>query len=85
MSLKISQCFFCFSEQLIKSGRPHTATATVHPLSVRGAKFFIYGAVHGPEIAYAKFIIQSNAYIAAMRGVQAIMQALPISQVHMLF
>jgi hypothetical protein len=81
MSFEILQAFFGFGQQLIESGRSCPTPAAVDPFSIGFAQALIHSPVHDPQVPGAKL----GAYVASVRLVQTVMQALPICQVHMLF
>ena len=81
MSFEILQAFFGFGQQLIESGRTGTTAPAVDPFSIGLAQALVNRAVHDPQVPGAKL----RAYVASVRLVQTVMQALPICQVHMLF
>lgn len=81
MSFKVLQAFFCLDQQMIELGRSNAATAAVHPLTIGFTQEFVHSAVHDPEISGTKI----RADIGPVRGVQTVMQALPICQVHIVF
>jgi hypothetical protein len=81
MSFEILHGLFGLDQQLIKPGRPLSSAAAVHPFSISLSESFIHGPVHTPKIFDAK----SHAQGVFMGTIQAIMQELPIFQVHTVF
>jgi hypothetical protein len=81
MSFEIPHGLFGLGQQLIKPGRPLSAATAIDPFSISLSESFIHGPVHTPEVFDAK----SHAQGVFVGTIQAIMQELPISQVHKLF
>jgi hypothetical protein len=81
MSFEILHCFFGLRQQLIKPGRPLSSAAAVHPFRIGQSQSIVNSPVHTPEVFDAK----SHAQGVFVGTIQAIMQELPISQVHKLF
>jgi hypothetical protein len=81
VSFEIPHGFFGLGQQLIKPGRPLSSAAAVHPFSISLSESFVHGPVHSPEVFDAK----SHAQGVFVGTIKAIMQELPISQVHTVF
>lgn len=74
MSFEILQALFSFGKQAIKQRAARSAAATVDPFAIGFTQFFINSSMHEPKISGSK----PTANGVAMRGVQTLMQALPI-------
>lgn len=81
MAFEVVDRLFGFLDQLIKSGRAAAQSTAVDPFLVGRTQSLVDHTIHAPKIAGAK----PRVYHAAMCLVQAILQSLPVSEIHALF